>query len=245
MCRSNNNNNIFSNLPMSFLVAFPRSGSNFLQNVLRKSSGYNAQSIYAPINKQDKLINLKSHAPTRAYLYDETRRLLGINSEISKKIILIRDPRDVMISFYEYTKFQKHDSFSQEFFCNQYDYFLAAPIDRNCKRREERSPLTVICAYRKHLNEWIIHTSAGSNELVVRYESLLEDSGGTFAKIFEFLCLECTLDSNSLDEKISLYSNETRERGTIEGWKHLFSDYQSIIAAVEDNLKNEISALGY
>ena len=135
--------------------------------------------------------------------------------------------------------------FLKNFFAIGYDYFLAAPIDWNCKRRKERSPLTVIYAYRKHLNDWIIHTSANSNELVVRYESLLEDSGATFAKIFEFLCLECTLDSNSLDEKISLYSNETRERGTIEGWKHLFSDYQSIIAAVEDNLKSEISALGY
>lgn len=237
--------NIEREIAISFLISFPRSGANVLQNVFRISSGLDAQSIYGTLNHPDKIVNYKSHAPSREYLYDETQRLLNKDSRNSKKIILVRDPRDVFISFYEYTQHQKKTTIDQDFFIQNYDFFLAAPIDRQFLRKVECTPLKVIEAYKKHINEWIIEGTSPSLELVVSYEQLLTNSKYVFRKIFNFLELHCTLNENALHERVSLYSNEKRERCIINCWKTCYSDYQNIINYVEDSLDSELKTLGY
>lgn len=228
----------------TFVVSFPRSGSNFLQNVLRASSGRAARSIYDDPRDAPGAFSLKSHAPTRAYLRDEARRLLDLDPTRSRKLILVRDPRDVMISFFEYTQHKQATRIGQRHFVGSYDFFLAAPIDRHCRRRAETSALSVIDAYRKWLRDWAM-TSPSNNELVVRYEALVSQPQATFAQLFAHLGLHCELASEVLGEVVSRYSDESRPRAREGSWRLVADRYRELLDGVEASLAEELEALGY
>ena len=83
-----------------FLVSYPRSGSNFFQEVMKTKFHISSRSLYGD-NPQDSTIrNLKSHAISYEYLKDECSFILGDQSSPNRIIVLFRDPRDVMISFF-------------------------------------------------------------------------------------------------------------------------------------------------
>ena len=244
-----------------FIVSYPRSGSNFLQSVLTHSSGFHSSSIYAYnslkptlyksqskyLLKPNELLTLKSHSITPAYFHDEVQRF-GIEMDKPEKIIfLIRDPRDVLISFYEFVQIRNGIKIEQFDFLYNTSFYYATYFEKDLvmSRKTEIAPLNIIESYKKFINHWYDNNTLTEKPLLIRYENLVNTPDDEFSKIFSFLNLDCALDPESLDRKVSLYSNNNRTRGIAGGHRTCYEDYATIIDIVNKELKTEISKLGY
>ncbi len=230
----------------TFLVSFPRSGSNFLQSVLQSSSGFVCQSIYAPLREPSAVtLSVKSHATSLEYLMDEIYRFIPEIARPSKVLLLQRDPRDVMISFYEYVKVMRGLEISQSEFLDKCSFFYAATIDKEFKRRVDTGPLNIRDAYRKHVDNWFMKVPNDLDCLVVKYEDLVISPDAEFKRIFEFLELDCPILSAALRVKVSLYSNDGRQRGRAGGWQDNKTQYSTLLEYVHRYFLSEIRYLGY
>ena len=227
----------------TYLMSFPRSGSNFLQSIIEKSSGLRCRSMYDKFQSSSNyFLSLKSHAHSYEYLLDEIKHLLADAPKPSKLILLYRDPRDVMISYYEYTQVQQNTQIEQRAFLDTDDYFLAALLLRHVGDKL----LSVRKAYKKHINSWFVEPLPEHLDcLVVKYENLIQEPQKEFQRIFDFLELRCSLAEQFLDVKVSLFSSELRQRGRAYGWKDSVSRYNTLLQEVNDVLRDEMIAIGY
>ena len=233
----------------TFLVSYPRSGSNFLQNVLRKSTDLYCCSFYAPRPKNPQCVfSFKSHALSPKYLNDEIKRYYPAMKIPEKIIWLKRDPRDVMISFYEFLKFKKKIVVEQSNFLNGIDYdyaFVGDSINvHSYLRKIDIAPLSIIDAYIRHVSSWLEIRDNTFDFLEVSYENLVENPNKFFKIIFNFLEVDVALNIKSLSKKVSLYSNESRKRSQAYGWKKS-KTHSCLIEQVNDKLSKYISMLGY
>ncbi|MCK5058971.1 MAG: sulfotransferase domain-containing protein, partial [Candidatus Aminicenantes bacterium] len=230
-----------------FLVGFPRVGSNYLQNVLSASSGIVSQSLYAPIDIEPRLVlTYKTHAPSPEYLIDEVKRFLPVSIKPTKIITLKRDPRDTMISFYEYTQVERNIVLKQGDFLEKTGYFYASTIDRLFQRKVLVEPLSILEAFQLFVKKWFVEKPTDVEILELKYEDLVETPDAEFGRVFDFLELDCELDRESLDKRVSLYSQEpNRPRGKAYGWETVRDEYSQIIEQVSRHLKDEIKHLKY
>lgn len=229
------------------VLSYPRAGSNFLQSVLQGSSGFWCQSIYAPFSEiPDSTLTVKSHSPSPKYFEDEWQRLLPGRPLPAKIIRLQRDPRDVLVSFIEYTESKRKTVVRQEEFLNEVDYFYASTIDRDFKRSVYKNGMTVAQAFREHVRTWYAESPPDCYEILpVRYEDLVLEPQETFKKIFDFLNLDCELAEKFLRVKVSLYSDTGRPRAQIQGWRKNLERYGTLLQMVQEELAEEIRLLGY
>lgn len=232
----------------SFLVSFPRSGSNFLQNVLAKSSNKSCESLYGAIWAQPKTyLSLKSHAISEAWLLDEIDRYSPQSWNNPKIIYIYRDPRDVMVSFWEFVQYRKKIKIPQEFFIDQtaYDYATFESKDPVLDRRVEWAPLSVGNAYRKHYNNWILKNETETFR-IFKFEEMLRSPKVEFERLFTFLGIKCEIEETALSERVSLYGDgKSRGRGQHHGWKTNYNKYKSIVDRVERNFSDILETLGY
>lgn len=228
----------------SIIVSFPRSGSNFLQSVLRQTCEVGATSIYTGAARSDDISNVKSHAPSPEYLNDEVLRILNedLKKTPAKVCWLVRDPRDAMVSFYEFTRNRLGMDIDQKQFCEDFDWFLAAPIDRGCRRKVLQSPISVIEAYKLHISSWLA-AYRRNDVYLCRYEDLVLTPQTTFEGIFQYFETEPSGDLVGLDEMVSQSSDDRRKRGAAHGWKNHLDQYGTIIALTEEYLSAELKAL--
>ena len=236
------------NLP-TILVSYPRSGSNYLQNVLGASTKLYCSSLYSPRPKDPEcVLSFKSHALSPKYLYDELNRYYPGIKPLSKIIWLKRDPRDVMVSFYEFLKYKKNIFVKQEEFLNGIDYDYAFVGDSNnvysYLRKNETSPMSIADAYISHVKSWTEIKNSGLEILEIAYEDLVENPLESFNSIFQFLEIDATLNYEVLPQKVSLYSKESRKRGVPYGWKSN-NIHTQLIEQVNEKLSNCITMLGY
>jgi hypothetical protein len=232
----------------TYLIAFPRSGSNFLQQVIESSSGLTCRSLYAvPHDAPHKVLNFKSHALSYAHLLDEVTRLVGPVDAPEKIIVLQRDPRDVMISFYEFVQTRKEIAVPQEDFFHHICFFWTAFVDKDriLERRVELAPLSIAEAYRRHVQKWFVQPDFEGNVLRVRYERLVEAPEVEFDRIFRYLELDCELARDSLDVMVSQYSKTSWQRGRPSRWRQYMDRYPALLSAVNDYASEEIRLLGY
>jgi len=232
----------------SYLVGFPRSGTNFLQSVLEGSSGLLCRSLYgSPKVNQNNILSLKSHTPSYELLLDEIDRFVPDFGTPDKFILIIRDPRDVFISFYEFVQSTKDLSITQSEFINEVCYFFATFEDRHKvnSRKSEFAPLSIFDAYKKHIDSWFVNRPPSMDCHVVKYEDLVLSPESEFQRIFDFLNLDCSLEKERLELKVSQYSNSSRKRGAISGWRDCQSEYGELISSVSNAFKKEIKILGY
>lgn len=230
------------------LVAFPRSGSNFLQRVVETSSGLTCQSLYAlPHRNPEALFNVKSHALSYAHLLDESTRLVGNTDAPAKIIVLQRDPRDVVISFYEFVQARKKIDVSQEEFFHHICFFWATYLskDRVLERTVELEPLSIADAIQRHVRNWFEQPVFEGEILRVHYERLVTDPQTEFERIFRFLELDCALAQNSLGEMVSQYSKTNRSRGVPLGWRNKTGQYSVLLSIVNNSIAPTIRFLGY
>lgn len=166
---SGNNLRIFPD--DTFLVSFPRSGNTWLRFLLGElifdqEIDFNNMENYIPdiyfsskakFNRISRPRYIKSHEP-----YDY---------RYPKVIYLVRDPRDVAISYYYWLlKFRKLDIVLTQFI----EDFI-----------ENRTPFG---GWGEHVNSWYQHRSNLTNGIIfIRYEDLLSDTYTTLQKILAFL----------------------------------------------------------
>ncbi|MCC6145153.1 MAG: sulfotransferase domain-containing protein [Candidatus Hydrogenedentes bacterium] len=232
------------------VVSYPRAGSNFLQNILKHSSGLHSQSIYGPYpftEPREITLTVKSHAVSPAYLMDEFQRLVEVEYTPERVVLLQRDPRDVMVSFYEYAQANRKTAIRQDEFLNGIDFFYASTIDPQSRRAVEKNPLTVAEAFRKHIQTWFRERPDHPPCLVLRYEDLVQDPWANFQKVFDFLQVECTLAEEFLRVKVSQYSGTRDEgqRGKAGGWRGQQEKYAALLDQVQREFAEEIRLLGY
>ncbi len=243
------------NLPYelpTYVVGYPRSGTNFIQSVMQGSTGIKCQSMYADkIDNSQDILSLKSHAFSKSALYDEIERLIpdiSLNGQQkNKKIISIfRDPRDVMPSFYEFVAWRKKVKIPQSDFLKTC-YFYATYQDRHkmLDRNSEVQSVNIEQAYKKHVANWFNHKNDKMDIYSVRYEDLLMEPEMTFKGIFDFLEMESSIDLSMLKHRVAEFSQTSRSRGVAFGWKKKQSQYGELIEKVSDKLKNQIKTLGY
>lgn len=228
------------------VVCYPRSGSNFMQSILIHSTGMQNVSIYTnDPGSYDPLLTVKSHALSPDYLRDEYERLLKIDALPERIILIKRDPRDVMISFYEYTQKQRETTISQEEFLEKICFFYASTIDKTYSRHVDKAPMSILDAYKKHVQEWFIDRPSSVDALEIAYEDLVLHPRETFRTTLDYLDLDLPVAESYLDVKVSQYSDARRTRGVAYNWMHSDGQYAILLEGVERLLSKEIKALGY
>ena len=151
-----------------FLVSYPKSGNTWMRFLLAnllKSTGldddgqpidFHTAINYIPeyelhtneVNRAPRPRILKSHAP-----YDNT---------FPKAAYLVRDPRDVYVSYFHYMK----KRLPQE---TDFSTFL---------RKQDLHP----CHWHEHVAGWIDQ----DNVMVIRYEDMLKDTPGELRRLIDF-----------------------------------------------------------
>ena len=238
----------------SFTVGLPRSGTNFFQSVLRSVTTQSAESIYS--GKAAK--NLKSHALSPSYL-DWEASFFGISkTENPLHWLLVRDPRDIVISFYDFVLARKNLDIEQDEFLT-IDYFFALSYNGSAKadaRCEFLQPLTIENAFEAFAKNWLAARTEGTSRVnLVRYETLADpqklplelQSLGLFEGCDNHANMEATAQSLS-QTLVSQYSiSPYRRRG--QPFCHRFeetrSHYRTLIEETEKRLGGVIEILGY
>lgn len=236
----------------SFVVSFPRSGSNFLQACLRVQCGLSASSLYKPNHDFQNVNNLKSHAISPEYLRDEIGFICEHNFNPAHIYLLKRDPRDTMISFYEFFLSRDQGTVLQRDFLD-IDWFLAFQRSSGPNahlRSTHHFPLSICDAFKIMASKWFTDTNPIPDipVAVIKYEDFVNDRRQTLLSILEdHGCSSTNLDYDAEVGLVSTYSNEKRKRGAAYGWKEdsVFQKYRTLVTETERLLENEIKLLDY
>ena len=79
----------------------------------------------------------------------------------------------------------------------------------------------------------------------VSYEDLLKEPLDAFRTVFDFLAIDAPVAEGFLDVRVSQYSEERRERGSVHSWRNHRKEYSVLLGGVERLLGGEIEMLGY
>jgi hypothetical protein len=192
----------------TFLVSFPRSGNTWTRFLVCNLINPDHPVTFA---------QLESRIPE---IYDVTDRALrafprprilksheSFDPRYKKIIYIVRDPRDVVLSYYEFQL--KRRVITEE--CGFEEFvprFMASEFE----------PKTG--SWRDHVLGWIATRSGQNNFLLLRYEDMLANTTQEAAKITSFLGLDCT--AQRIARAVELSSADrmrTLEKEQSEEWK--------------------------
>ncbi len=159
----------------TFLVSFPRSGNTWTRFLV-----CNLMNPDDPVN----FAELESRIPEIYFVPDRTLRTFPrprmikshecFDPRYPKIIYIVRDPRDVLISYYEYQLKRRviRDDFSLEEFL---PLFMHSTIEPK------------MGSWRDHVVSWIATRGGQENFLLLRYEEMLANTQSEATKIATFL----------------------------------------------------------
>jgi len=183
-----------------FLVSYPRSGNTwvrFLIANLLKPEGveidfHNVQEYVPEINRNNEIIEalpsprvIKSHA-----LYKPS---------FPKVIYLVRDGRDVYVSYYYYRLKQLDEGITFSQYLRRKDHFPSL--------------------WKEHVESWLKWDQPQPNMLLVRYEDLLSKPEAELRKIVKFIGVDKTDDVISHAVEVSRF-DKMREIDQTKGRKY-------------------------
>jgi hypothetical protein len=160
----------------AFVASYPRSGNTWsrflLCEVLTKGKA-DFQSVIFTIPS----LRLRSLYGTIPAVLPGEGRLLrtheGYSRAYKKAVYFVRDPRDIVVSNYEFERGLPH------FRAKSFDDFLNLFV---------RGKINAFGSWRKHVISWLDSPLAAGNDfLLIRYEDMRRDTEGVLAKIVEFL----------------------------------------------------------
>ena len=172
-----------------FLVSYPKSGNTWLRfliaNILKQHEEINFHTVHncvPEVSEQEEIIDnlqrprvMKSHAP---YI-----------REYPKVIYLIRDGRDVYVSYYFHRLKQLPADYTFREFLMRQDHYP--------------------CTWGEHVSSWLIKRSS-YDFLIVKYEDLIADCVKQLRRITNFLSLEASEYQLKLAMKKSSFDNMRR-----------------------------------
>ncbi|MDQ0114386.1 sulfotransferase domain-containing protein [Paenibacillus harenae] len=251
MSNEQDKNNLFSSDNVVMLVSYPKSGNTWVRFLLSSllfdqatdwtNFHLTTTSIYYP--------NFNSDARNKEYPYF-IKSHSKFDGSYAKVIYLVRDVRDVVISFYFYHKKVVSD------FDESFDQFL----ERFCAG--ETGP----GHWDEHINGWLRGQNNVKNGfLMIKYEDLHAHTGRTVRKILKFLGIK----KSALDiyrairwssfenmRKLELaqqdqweqYKNSKKDiafmrNGAINEWKHRLTPEQK--EKIMNRYGQTLQALGY
>ena len=180
-----------------YLVSFPKSGNTWLSflmanihlkrsNISREVNFFNVHDFFPHIhisrNLKRDILSFPGHRVIKSHP--------KFNPFYRKVIYLVRDPRDVMVSYYWFQKNQ-----------GSFDESLSKLI---------RSPLFGISAWCRHVQGWIEKTPASVSIDFVRYEDLKTDPGNLLTRLYKLLGY--TIPDDILAKCIGLSSFENMKK---------------------------------
>lgn len=230
--------------PVTLLASFPRSGSNFTQNIIRENtSGLCNTSIYAG-GRVTRPAFLKSHATAIGAVRNELRELWDHHDGPAHIFALIRDPRDVFISAYDFVANKFGEAPDATRFLN-YDYYRCFfdPPRGEIVRYKRMLPLNLMQAYRLWVRHWIV--DAGTNVNILRFEDLTSSPNTAFEPLFTAFHSSQPASLGGLTTRTAQYGDSLRQRAAAGGWRDAPQAYHPIIDAVEKQLADEIDLLNY
>jgi hypothetical protein len=227
-----------------FIASYPRSGVTWSRFTLFEILTGQA----AGFDKVNARIPGVGRHQNAIVLPPGNRRLIATHEQYRKEykraLYLVRDPRDVALSEFAYTR-------ALEFFRGDFDQFLKTFL---CGKLDGFGP------WPKHVLSWLDSPIAGTADfLLVRYEDLRQNPLEGFERIVDFLGIDVdeqrirhAIDNNSLDrmkekehsepQKVSLKSRFVRE-GSVQGWRSKLTESQ--IAFIEQHAGSALLRLGY
>lgn len=227
----------------TFLISPMRCGSNFLANVVCKSSGNQYSSIYdpetTPIYENNPNLIIKSHAPSYLHLLSECGAFIPFMNRLPHKmIVLVRDPRDMFISMYDWMEARLKEEISQESFLDDMKYCYSAP---------GLGQLSPEDAYKEFIKNWwqVNKHSSVKSVFRIKFEDLVSDKKTMFEEIKTFLNLDFSIEEELFGEKVQQLSEKRSERGSLNSHVLYKKEYEVLIDKVECAMAEEIDILGY
>ena len=235
--------------PACWMVALPRSGSNHVMHVLASMAKGKYLSIYGlgwPGGQASATV-VRSHALTPDLFNEELVRFTGQPwNEQTTLLALVRDPRDIAISFYEYAQVTLGVEIRQEEFLQGVDYYLASGIDIGSVRRSMLAPRSIAQGMRQFICNWLAAESQNDNVHLVRYEELLDDPKSKYPALARLAGLpDETPTQKAIQSPVARYDKRQRPRGTAFGWRAVYKKYSPLIHGVQQELSAEMRLLGY
>jgi hypothetical protein len=194
-------------------------------NVVEKSTGAKTYNLHKnkPVLSDNNVLLIKIHARSKFIARSKALWLLPPHTFAGKYIYTYRDPRDAIISLYEFHKHRTGLSFlTPQQFLKDYD-----PIGQ----------------YRREIGAWVLPRHA--DVLLVKFEALRQSPQAEFQRIFRYLDLDRAIDAASIDESVAQAESTQRPRRTAYGWKSAPATYRGLIETVSSALVKEVQALQY
>lgn len=119
-----------------------------------------------------------------------------------KVIFLVRDPRDVMVSYYFHLTRRRRGAYKE----SQSEFI--------------RDPLLGVGKLLEFMNGWYEHRKVPSDFLLVRYEDLHQDPAGELRKVMEFLGLDDVSDE-AISKAVEYSEFENMRRMSLHDFKNL------------------------
>ena len=212
-----------------YLVSYPRSGSTWLRVILSEiifgRSGDSLKDLpnYMPeigIDKRkDELIRSTSYIVKTHEIYRQRAR----TASFKKVIYLVRDPRDVAVSYFRYqaAKYDQHD------FKKYLDDWVSDRIWPG--------------SWQTHVMSWV---GPGSENLdndiyIIRYEDLLSKPHVTIEKLVEFIGLSDSSEKSIDDAIVNASIQKMREKEEKGVWKGVDIEGMSFIGPGKKELWRE------
>jgi estrone sulfotransferase len=233
-----------------FLCTYPKSGTTWLAfmiaQVLKrdpqepidlKSMGHYVPDVNLLYTQRGSLAEYVGMADPRFFLCHA-----ACDMNLPRVVYVVRDPRDVMVSYWHYQKFLKKD----------YQQTLAEFISS-----DDHWP----CEWDQHAASWLLPTTH-PNLLLLRYEELHEDAGKVLRGVLDFAGVRYTnraisgaVEASRFDrmrateDRFGVHgkAGDQRERfvrnGRVGGWRYeMASDDQRML---EQKFGNLMRQLGY
>ena len=145
-----------------------------------------------------------------------------------KVIFLVRDPRDQIISAYEFTRRIDPEISQKEFLGLPFSIMMA-------KSPFARCTLPIAEVYRNH-RRLAKEATDTSDAITVSYSDLLNGDG--WERCTEYI--GCKAHGKKPEGILSKYDTEARPRAVVGGWRLCLAKYQRLIEETENQLHEHI-----
>ncbi len=199
-----------------FLVSYPKSGNTWLRFLIA-----NAIKVHYRIKREVNFFNIQEIVPglkgnnnisdKSPFGISELPRIIkshsSYNPHYHRTILLVRDPRDVMVSYYYYLK--NHHSIPD-------NYTISDVIKNNNYG---------VDAWLDHTNSWCLNYKQGQAIQLFRYEDLIHNTKDELDRLMNLIGL--VMKEEELEKAISMSSKEKMKEAELNHKKGATYSIQS------------------